>query len=381
MTSILIIAGESSGDIYGADLVHEFKKRHPQVNFFGIGGTQMEKEGVRLLFPSHDLAVVGLIEVLGHIPRIKKIFSAVLREAERAKPSAAVLIDSPDFNLRLAKRIKKLSVPILYYISPTVWIWRKGRLRSIKKTVKRMMLIFPFEEDIYRQRQIPAVYIGHPLVHKISVSLNRGDFFSKYGLDLQKKTICLLPGSRRSEIHFHMPILVKAMDKISQEHDVQFILVQANNLESHFLDQHIPDHLSNLLVIREEGYSAMSHSDLAISACGTANLELAILETPFLAFYRLSSLTYHLGIHLLKLKRFSIVNILSGKKVITELIQSQFTVENLTLEVRRLLTSQQSRDRMIADFRNIKDLLGDKKASYNAAKELEMLLEQSSEGI
>jgi len=381
MTSILIIAGESSGDIYGADLVHEFKKRHPQVNFFGIGGTQMEKEGVRLLFPSHDLAVVGLIEVLGHLPRIKKIFSAVLREAERAKPSAAVLIDSPDFNLRLAKRIKKLSVPILYYISPTVWIWRKGRLRSIKKTVKRMMLIFPFEEDIYRQRQIPAVYIGHPLVHKISVSLNRGDFFSKYGLDLQKKTICLLPGSRRSEIHFHMPILVKAMDKISQEHDVQFILVQANNLESHFLDQHIPDHLSNLLVIREEGYSAMSHSDLAISACGTANLELAILETPFLAFYRLSSLTYHLGIHLLKLKRFSIVNILSGKKVITELIQSQFTVENLTLEVRRLLTSQQSRDRMIADFRNIKDSLGDKKASYNAAKELEMMLEQSSEGI
>ena len=381
MTSILIIAGESSGDIYGADLVHEFKKRHPQVNFFGIGGTQMEKEGVRLLFPSHDLAVVGLIEVLGHIPRIKKIFSAVLREAERAKPSAAVLIDSPDFNLRLAKKIKKLSVPILYYISPTVWIWRKGRLRSIKKTVKRMMLIFPFEEDIYRQRQIPAVYIGHPLVHKISASLNRGDFFSKYGLDLQKKTICLLPGSRRSEIHFHMPILVKAMDKISQEHDVQFILVQANNLESHFLNQHIPDHLSNLLVIKEERYSAMSHSDLAISACGTANLELAILETPFLAFYRLSSLTYHLGIHLLKLKRFSIVNILSGKKVITELIQSQFTVENLTLEVRRLLTSQQSRDRMIADFRNIKDLLGDKKASYNAAKELEMLLEQSSEGI
>ena len=381
MTSILIIAGESSGDIYGADLVHEFKKRHPQVNFFGIGGTQMEKEGVRLLFPSHDLAVVGLIEVLGHLPRIKKIFSAVLREAERANTSAAVLIDSPDFNLRLAKKIKKLSVPILYYISPTVWIWRKGRLRSIKKTVKRMMLIFPFEEDIYRQRQIPAVYIGHPLVRKISVSLNRGDFFSKYGLDLQKKTICLLPGSRRSEIHFHMPILVKAMDKISQEHDVQFILVQANNLESHFLNQHIPEHLSNLLVIKEERYSAMSHSDLAISACGTANLELAILETPFLAFYRLSSLTYHLGIHLLKLKRFSIVNILSGKKVITELIQSQFTVENLTLEVRRLLTSQQSRDRMIADFRNIKDLLGDKKASYNAAKELEMLLEQSSEGI
>jgi lipid-A-disaccharide synthase len=381
MTSILIIAGESSGDIYGADLVHEFKKRHPHVNFFGIGGSQMEKEGVRLLFPSHELAVVGLIEVLGHLPRIKKIFDAVIGEAERAKPSAAVLIDSPDFNLRLAKRIKKLSVPILYYISPTVWIWRKGRLRSIKKTVKRMMLIFPFEEDIYRQRQIPAVYIGHPLVHKISVSLNRRDFFSKYELDLKKKTICLLPGSRRSEIHFHMPTLVKAMDNINQEHDVQFVLVQANNLEDQILDQHIPGHLSNLLVIREEGYSAMSHSDLAISACGTANLELAILETPFLAFYRLSSLTYHFGIHLLKLKHFSIVNILSGKKVITELIQSQFTAENLTLEVRRLLTSQQSRDRMIADFRNIKDLLGDRKASYNAALELEMILEQSGERI
>jgi len=376
MTSILIIAGESSGDIHGAELVHEFKRNHRQTHFFGIGGSRMEKEGVRLLFSSQDLSVVGLFEVLGHLPRIKKIFNSVLRETERINPSAAIRIDSPDFNLRVAKKVKKLSIPILYYISPTVWIWRTGRLKTIKKTVKRMMLIFPFEEDIYRQHQIPAVYIGHPLVHKTTVALDRHEFFDKHGLDPRKKTICLLPGSRKSEIHYHMPILVKAIDSIRLENDVQFILVLSNNLEKETIDRHIPDRLSDISIIQEDRYSAMSHSDMALSSCGTANLELALLETPFLAFYRLSPLTYRLGIHFLKLKNYSIVNILSGKKIVTELIQNRFTSENVKNEVSKLLYSPQIREEMIFEFKTIKDLLGNKNASINAARELETLLEK-----
>ena len=207
MDSILIVAGENSGEKYGADLVHQFKKLHPSLSFFGIGGKHMEKEGVRLLFPVEKLAVFGVFEIISHLPRIKKIFNRIIREIKHQKPSAAVLIDSPDFNLRLAKKIKKLSIPILYYISPTVWAWRKGRMKTIKKTVDKMMLIFPFEEKIYREYGIPAVYVGHPLKDRIRTSLAKNEFLEKHGLDPHKKLISLLPGSRRSELKYHMPVL------------------------------------------------------------------------------------------------------------------------------------------------------------------------------
>jgi lipid-A-disaccharide synthase len=375
MTCILMTAGESSGEIHGADLVHEFKKQHPQVEFFGIGGSHMEQEGVRLLYSSQELAVVGLVEVLRHLPRIKQIFNGLIKEIERKKPSAAVLIDSPDFNLRLAKKINKMSIPILYYISPTVWIWRKGRLKSIKKTVHRMMLIFPFEEDIYRQNKIPAVYVGHPLTQKISITLSRDEFLQKYGLDPEKKHICVLPGSRRSEIRFHLPILIKAMAKISCRQSVHFFIILSENMDSQLLFRQMPLRPSHVTFIKKDRYTAMAHSDLAISACGTANLELALLETPFLAFYRLSPLTYHIGLPFLKLRSYSIVNILAGKKVVTELIQRRFTAKNVTSEAEKLLTSQEIRNQMIAEFKRVKDLLGDKKASFHAAKELNVLLE------
>ncbi len=171
MDSILIVAGENSGEKYGADLVHQFKKLHPSLSFFGIGGKHMEREGVNLLFQVGELAVVGAFEIISHLPRIKKIFNKIKRETKRQKPSAAVLIDSPDFNLRLAKKLKKLSIPVLYYISPTVWVWRKGRLKTIKKTVNKMMLIFPFEEKIYEDYGIQASYVGHPLKERVRASL------------------------------------------------------------------------------------------------------------------------------------------------------------------------------------------------------------------
>lgn len=374
MPSVLIIAGESSGDSHGADLVHEFRKKHPHTDFFGIGGSRMEEEGVRLLFSSRDLAVVGLFEVIRHLPKIRAIYKSLINFVRREKPAAAVLIDSPDFNLRLAKKLKKMSIPILYYISPTVWVWRKGRLKTIKRSVDRMMLIFPFEEDLYRAYGISAVYIGHPLSRKMDVALNRADFFFKHGLDPGKTTICVLPGSRESEIRFHMPVLIRSMESIDPDRQKQFVFVKAKNLSSHFLRQYIPSHMSHVVLLENDGYPAMRHCDLALSSCGTANLELALLETPFIAFYRLSRLTYHLGIHLLKLKMYSIVNILAGKRVIPELIQKDFTSDNLANQVRMLLDSTESREQMIGEFKNIKELLGNEDASQNAAGELESLL-------
>ncbi len=373
MNTVLIIAGENSGDRYGAELVKEYKKKYSQSEFFGIGGSQMEHQGVQLLYSVQDLALVGILEVLSHIPRVKKIFNSIINEVNKRKPVAAVLIDSPDFNLRLAKKLKGLSVPVLYYISPTVWVWRKWRLKIIKKFVKKMMLIFPFEEDIYKKHDIPSVYVGHPLAKKIYVSMSRLDFLKKHGINPEKTIVCVLPGSRSTEVRYHMPVLINAIKKINQNMNVQFILNLAKNLDKDLVIKHIPSNLNNIIALSEDPYDAMAYSDMALSSCGTANLELALLETPFLAFYRLSSVTYFLGIHLLKLKNYSIVNILAGVEVVPELIQNKFTPDNIFKETQNILGSQHKQEKMIRQFKKIKDQLGEKNAPQNVALELAKL--------
>jgi len=374
MDSILIVAGENSGEKYGAELVHQFKKLRPSLNFFGIGGKHMATEGVHLLFPVEELAVVGVFEVISHLPRIKKIFNRIKKEIKRQKPSASVLIDSPDFNLRLAKKLKKLQIPILYYISPTVWAWRKGRLKTIKKTVEKMMLIFPFEEKIYEEYEIPAVYVGHPLKERVKASLPKEEFSKKYELDPKKKLIALLPGSRKSESKYHMPVLAQALERIRSEWDVQFVLLLAESLERNFLQNLVPRWLKGIKILSEDHYEAIASSDLILSACGTANLEAALLETPLISFYRISPLTYFFGHRLATIKNFSIVNILAGKRIIPELIQRDFTAENIYEETKKILDSESLRSEMIAHFRRIKILLGEKNASQNAARELERLI-------
>ncbi len=379
MDSILIVAGENSGEKYGADLVHQFKKLHPSLSFFGIGGKHMEREGVNLLFPVEELAVVGVFEIISHLPRIKKIFNKIKREIKRQKPSAAVLIDSPDFNLRLAKKLKKLSIPVLYYISPTVWAWRKGRLKTIKKTVDKMMLIFPFERKIYENYGIPAVYVGHPLKERVKASLTKNEFLEKHGLSAQKKLISLLPGSRRSELKYHLPVLAKALERIKNEWDTQFVLLLAENLEKNFLLSLIPPWLKGLKILDEDHYEAIASSDLVLSACGTANLEAALLETPLVSLYRISPLTYFFGHRLATIKNFSIVNILAGERVIPELIQRDFTPQNILEETKKIFDSEEQRSEMIAEFRRIKKLLGEKTASQNAAQELKKLIKQKQD--
>ncbi len=374
MDSILIIAGENSGEKYGADLVHQFKKLHPAFTFFGIGGKHMATEGVEILFSINELGVVGGFEVLSHLPRIKRIFNRIKNEVKRRQPVASVLIDSPDFNLRLAKKLKKQSIPVLYYISPTVWAWRRGRLKTIKKTIEKMMLIFPFEEKIYKESKIPAVFVGHPLKEKIRTTLTRQQLLEKYGLDSQKKLITLLPGSRRSELKNHMPVLAEAIDLIKNEWDAHFSLLLAEGLDKNLISDFLHLFPDDLIVFTENHYEAISASDIVLSACGTANLEAALLETPLLAFYRISPLTYSFGRWLAHIDDFSIVNILAGTRVIPELIQQDFTPESIFRESKRILESEEIRSEMISHFRRIKKILGEKAASQNAAKELQKII-------
>ncbi|MDH4219989.1 MAG: lipid-A-disaccharide synthase [Candidatus Aminicenantes bacterium] len=374
MGSILIIAGENSGEKHGAQLVRQFKKIQPSFTFYGIGGQHMAEEGVRLLYSVEDLALVGFFEIITHIPRLKRIFNHLEKETQRSNPVAAVLIDSPDFNLRLAKRLKKLSIPVLYYVSPTVWAWRRRRLKAIKKTVEKMLLIFPFEEKIYKQNSIPAIYIGHPLKERVKLSLSRENFLKKHKLDSGKIIILILPGSRKSEVKYHMPTLIQAIENIKREFDAQFLLLLAENLKEDHVTSVIPPHLDKLKILKQDGYEALAYSDIALSSCGTANLEAALLGTPVVSFYRISPLSYHLGVRFVKIKNYSIVNILAGEKVIPELIQRHFTAENLLRETRRILGSETVRSEMRVHFDRINYLLGDKVASENAARELEKMV-------
>jgi len=372
--SIVIIAGENSGEKYGANLVHQFKKIYPSINFFGIGGKYMSEEGVRLLFSIKNLSVVGAFELLSKLSNIKKIFCHVKKEIRLARPIAAVLIDSPDFNLRLAKFLRKEDIPILYYISPTIWAWRKKRLKIIKKTVTKMMLIFPFEEKIYKEHCIPAVYIGHPLNERIKISLSRKEFFKKYSLDIRRKLIAILPGSRQSEIKYHMPILSEGIKKIQTAYNSQFVLPVAENLNKSFISEFIPDEMNNIKFITKDKFEALYYSNIVLSASGTANLEAALLETPLISFYRISPFSYFLGNKFVKIRNYSIVNILAGKKIIPELIQNRFTPENLFLETKKILDSEKIRLEMTTSFKEIKSLLGESAASQNAARELQKII-------
>jgi lipid-A-disaccharide synthase len=371
---VLIVAGESSGERYGAALVREFRKLHPETSFFGIGGRRMAAEGVEILFPMKHLAVMGIFEVLSQVPRIRRIFRHVVREAASRRPAAAVLIDSPDFNLRLAKKLRKAGIPVLYYISPTVWAWRRGRLKSVRKYVSRMMLIFPFEEEIYRSEAIPAAYIGHPLLERVRAGFGRGEFFAKYGFDPLKKLVVLLPGSRRGELRFHAPVLAETVDRLRGSSDIQFALVLAESIGRDELKSCWPGPIEKLTVLDRDGYEAMAAADVVLSSCGTATLESALLGTPVVAFYRISPLTYRVGRRFVKISHYSIVNILAGRRVVPELIQGEFTAGNLAREALRVLSSENVRRDMKDAFLNIRKSLGEGRASENAARELERFL-------
>ena len=374
MSSILIVAGENSGEKHGAALVSQFKRLQPSLSFYGIGGKHMAEQGVSLLYSVEELAIVGIFEVITHLLRIRKIFQRIKKETIEKRPVAAVLIDSPDFNLRLAKHLKKLSIPVLYYISPTVWAWRKKRLNTIKKVVDKMLLIFPFEEQIYAEHGIPATYVGHPLKERVKITSTKDEFFQRHRLDPEKKIVAILPGSRKSEVKFHMPVLIHAIKKLEQEFHSQFVLPLAENLQEDYLRSYLKDLPTHVTILPYDGYDAMAYSDIALSSCGTANLEAALLGTPVVAFYRLSPLTYYSGIKLMKIDQFSIVNILAGKNIIPELIQRDFTVENILDETRKILLSERVRSEIKAEYEKIYIALGDKIASENASRELERLI-------
>jgi len=359
--SLMIVAGERSGDLYGAELALALGERLHGPEIFGCGGEAMRRAGVDTIVDAHQLTMIGITEVIGGLPRAYRAFHALLAEVDKRQPQLAVLIDFPDFNLRLAKRLKKRGIRVVYFVSPQVWAWRKGRLRQLKARIDKMLCIFQFEEAIYRKAGIPVEYVGHPLVDLVRPRLTREQFFGEIGLEPATPTVALLPGSREKEVRSILPTMLEAAHRLSLTHKAQFVVAVAPTLDTQWLEKAFLQPYAGRVTVRtatQATYDALEHCDVAIVASGTATLEAALRERPMVVVYRVSRLTWLLGGLLVRVPFYSMVNILAGKGVVPELIQSDFTPAKVSGRVEYLLDHPQAREVMAQELRALKDHLG-----------------------
>ena len=344
---ILISAGEASGDLYAAALTRALRARLPAVDFFGCTGHRLRDEGVRTAVDASQLNVVGLVEVIRHIPRIKREFNKLIAAARSEKPDLAILTDSPDFHLRLAPRLRAMGIPVVYLIAPQVWAWRKGRLPKIRRSINHLLCIFPFEEEFFRNHGIEATYIGHPLTRLVGPKLSREEFFRRHHLPVDRPLLTLLPGSRPGEIVRHLPAVTAAARLLGHDGGRPLSLVLATpqgaaarlNLTT-FAE---PLRAAAIKHVEGETWDAIAHADAALAASGTVTIEAALLGTPLAAFYKVSPWSWWMGRFLVDVPFYSMVNLVAGRKLIPELIQEACTGERLAAEARRLLDDPEAR--------------------------------------
>jgi lipid-A-disaccharide synthase len=369
-SSIFISAGEASGDTYGAQLILAMKRAvglkagvgdHA---FFGLGGEQMRATGCELVTPAHEVAVVGLFEVVKHLPRIYGEFNKLLREVDKRKPSAAVLIDFPDFNLRLAKQLRARGIPVVYFVSPQLWAWRKGRIAQIKKYVTKMLVIFPFEEQFYREHGVDVQYVGHPLA----------DLPQPQVASAGATIIALLPGSRRQEVERNLPEMVRAAELLGSSY--RYVLPVASTLERNWVEAQVKaaSRGSVSVELTDDARTALASARASIVASGTATVEAALAGNPFVVVYRVAALSWSLGRRLVKLDHYAMVNLIAGKRVVPELIQGDFTAENVVAEVRKVLTDGPARSQMMKELAEVRAQLHPASAAETAADRAAMAL-------
>lgn len=366
--NVIIVAGEASGDLHGASLVREIKKIDPKVTFSGIGGRGLKSAGMDVRFDSKDLAVMGIFEVIVRLAKIFQAFRYLRHFLKTHKPDLLILIDYPDFNLPLAKIAKKCDIPVMYYISPQVWAWRKGRVKKIAKFVDKMVVIFPFEVTFYKKYNVDVEFVGHPLLDIVQPTSLREEAKRQLGLKEGKTTIALFPGSRSSEIRRILPSMLGAA-KILKEAlpDIQFILSIAPTLGKHDIEPLIPGDVKDLKVTDGYIYDVMNTSDLIITASGTATVEAAIMNIPMVIIYKVSPLSYFIGRRLIKVNHIGMVNLIAGERVVPELIQDEATPDRITNECLRILGDKLVAVTIKEKLKQVKDRLGVGGASRKAA--------------
>ncbi|MDO3379567.1 lipid-A-disaccharide synthase [Geoalkalibacter halelectricus] len=366
----LIVTGEASGDLHGANLIQAAREIDPGLSFFGVGGRRMEQQGCEILFRGEELAVVGLVEVAAHFPAIYHAFKQlerILRSDRR--PDVLILIDFPEFNLRLAAKAKAAGIPVLYYVSPQVWAWRRGRVRTIAQRVDRLAAIFPFEPQLYEGLDIDVEYVGHPLVADLKLTAERDVYLLRHGLDPQRPVVGLFPGSRRSELKYIFDTIADTARLLRQKRpQVQFLLPVASSLKlSNFHERLLGTGLE-IKMVRDNIYDTARACDAVVSVSGTVTLQIALVETPLAILYQMNPLTYAVGKRLVKVPHIGLVNIVAGKSVVREFIQEDAKPEAIGAEVLRMLEERSYRDRIVADLREVRRLLGEGGCSEKVAR-------------
>jgi len=374
-----MVAGERSGDLHGAELASALREELGPIEIFGCGGDAMRQAGVQTVADLRDFAMVGITEVVSGLPRARRAFHTLLAEVDRRRPEAAVLIDSSSLNLRLAKRLKPRGISVVYYVSPQIWAWKKWRMRHLRSRVDKMLCLFDFEEEIYRRAGVPVEYVGHPLLDRPEIAgprLSRHEFFAEAGLDPDPDRgplVALLPGSREIEVKYNLPGLVEAARRLRERRPaqrVQFVLpvaatLQAARLEAGLRACGAPPGLIRL--VSHATHDALRQADAAVVASGTATLETALIGCPMVVVYRVASSTAFFARFMLDVPFFSMVNLLSGERLVPELIQKDFTPERVVAEVERLLDEPEARERMRAGFERVRARLGAGGAARRAA--------------
>jgi len=348
---VLISAGEASGDLYAASLATSLKRAWPDTDFYGCTGPRMRKAGVRTVVDAGSLAVVGIVEVIAHIPGIYREYRKLLTFTLENRPNLAILTDSPDFHLRLAAKLKAAGIPVIYLVAPQVWAWRQGRVSTMRKVIDQLLCIFPFEEKFFAGHNIPVTYIGHPLTTMVRTSLSRADFFKKHRLPPDRPLYVVLPGSRRGEAARHLDTLLEAVDRLYQNQAASFLLPASVTTGAAFFRERIGR--APIQVVEGETWDAIGHADIALAASGTVTVEAALLGTPMVTYYRVSPVSWFLGRRLVKAPFLSMVNLVAGRKIVPELMQSEFTGERLAQEATRILENETIRRQMKADLAEV----------------------------
>ena len=394
---ILVSAGEASGEMYGAGLIEALQTlvggahpspspsggSHPSalprggsrgrdgstISFFGAGGERMRAAGCEIVVDARDLAVVGITEIFCHLPKILRLYKKLIRAADERRPDAAVVIDSPAFNWRVARQMRKRGVPVVYYVCPQFWAWRQGRVKLLRKYVNKALVIFPFEEKFYRDRGVDATFVGHPLADLPAPRISREAYAAEHGIDAAKAWITIMPGSRRKEVRMNLPAILEAVDRLGGGYE--FLLPVARTIEAAFVAGLTGGRGGGIHLVGE-ALPALHHSRAGIIASGTATVEAAMMGTPFVMVYRVSPVTYALGKPRVKVPHFAMVNLIAEEEVVRELVQNDFTAANIVAELEKIIPEGEPRRRMIAQLARMKARLkqgsGDRAPAARAAE-------------
>lgn len=372
----MIVAGEASGDKHGAKLANALRTLRPNLafDFFGAGGDEMRAASVETLVDAREVAIMGAVEVARALPKFLRVFRRLREAANERRPQLVVLIDWPEFNLRLAKRLRQDGHRVVYYISPQIWAWRSYRIHGIKRDVEKMLVILPFEQEYYRQHGVEVEYVGHPLLDSVRVTMDRDEFCSHYNLDPSKPIIALLPGSRHSELKYILPPLLETAAQLAQTHPhFQLILPLARTFAREEIAAQI-NSIANLYLIEHNTYNAVAAADLAVVASGTATLETAIIGTPLIVVYRASQLNWRIFRPLINVPFVGMPNLIAGREIAPELLQDELNAARLSEKIIAFLDDPNRLAQAQHDLAEVRTKLGEANASERTAQQILGLL-------